>query len=492
MPSLGQRVRTIIGDSFGAAIVEERIEKAIEQIRDRAHEPQTTFYDPLTMFMGPEWMQRPQSALSTYDLRAMAKNPIIGSIIQTRLNQVAAFCTPRTQRYTLGYEIVSDDNAAKKDNAKTLALRDWIYTMGTVGYGEASLEDFTRQFMRDSLELDQANAEIVSRRNGLPSYVVAVDAGTIRKLKASLSKASDPLSDDPWYVQVLHERIVAEYSRKEMIFGVRNPQTNIQMMGYGYSELEILVRTITTMLNADKFNAGQLTQGGTAKGVMIVKGDVDDTQFQVFKRDFRQAIRNAAHAWNPPVLKIGKDGEVDWKELDRSNRDMEYSMMFDFLVKQACGVYQIDPTEINWQIGQSGAAVTFDSSGPQKQAVSKQRGLRPLLTFLANNLNTNLIQKIDPRYRLEFLGLDEDRKIDSEIINSEVKSFRTVNDIRADRNEPPLKAGDIILDPLYTARLDKMEAEELQAKQDQNLEEPTEATDDPDGRDVDITQELDS
>jgi hypothetical protein len=492
MQTIGQRVRTIIGDSFGADIVEERIEKAIQNIRDRAGEPQTMFYDPLTMFMGPEWMQRPQSALTTNDLRAMAKNPIIGSIIQTRLNQIAAFCTPRAQRYTLGFEITSDDNAAKKDNAKSLALRDWVYTMGTVGYGEATLESFARKFMRDSLELDQANAEIIARRNGQPSYVVAVDAGTVRRLKASLSFATDPDSDEPWYAQVVHERIVAEYSRKELIFGIRNPQTDIKMMGYGYSELELLVRTITTMLNADKFNASQLTQGGTAKGVMVVKGDVEDTQFQVFKRDFRQAIRNAAHVWNPPVLKISKDAQVDWKELDRSNRDMEYSQMFDFLVKQSCGVYQIDPTEINWQIGATGASVNFDSSGPEKQAVSKQRGLRPLLTFLANNINSNLIQRIDPRYRLEFLGLDEDRKVDSEITSAEVKTFRTVNDIRAQHNEPPLKGGDIILDPLYTARLDKIEAAEAADAQDQDPEAEVDATDDPDNRDVDITQELDS
>ena len=31
-----------------------------------------------------------------------------------------------------------------------------------------------------------------------------------------------------------------------------------------------------------------------------------------------------------------KDADVQWLRLDSPNRDMEYSQLFDFLVKQAC------------------------------------------------------------------------------------------------------------------------------------------------------------
>lgn len=456
-----QRLQHIIGDSFGAAIVEQTIEKAIKDSQEKAANPKSVFYDPLTMFMGREWLGKTTAQqLSPRDLRMMANSPIISAIINTRMNQVAAFCLPRSDDYALGYEITPVDKKGfdiqMQDN-----LRGWVGSMGIKGYGESLLETFARKFMRDSLVLDQACAEIVKSRNGQPAYVVCVDAASIKRTKASLSYAAPTNKDDPWYVMVMDDRIVAEYASDEMIFGVRNPQTDMAFSGYGMSELETLVRTITTLTNTEKYNAGQLNQGGTAKGVLVVQGDVDQTQFDVFKREFREAIRNASQYWRPPVLKVGKDSKVDWQTLDRSNRDMEYAQLLDFLVKLACGVYQIDPQEINWAIGHAGAAVTFEGgASATKTKNSRDRGLRPLMTFLANTVNTNVISKLDDRFRLEFLGFDGDRALDAEIISKEVETFKTVNEAREERKLKNLgPSGDIILSQFYSPPTQGIEGE---------------------------------
>ena len=133
----------------------------------------------------------------------------------------------------------------------------------------------------------------------------------------------------------------------------------------------------------------------------MVRGDADKKQFESFKRDFREATRNASAYWRPPVLQVSKDAEIDWVALDRSQKDMEYSQLFDFLVKQACGVYQIDPSEVNWSISGSGVTTNFESASNKKQLLSQQRGLHPLLVHFANQLNINVIDRIDPRFRLE-------------------------------------------------------------------------------------------
>jgi hypothetical protein len=373
----------------------------------------------------------------------MAKNPIIGSIISTRLNQVAAFCTPQQSQYDVGYVIRSvDGNAIDGVGANQMA--NWLYEMGLPGYGEDLLETFARKFIRDSLTLDQACAEIVFRRNGLPAYSVAVDSATIRRLEASLYYATPDAKDEPLYVQVVDDIIKAQYTTDQMIFGVRNPQTDIKTAGYGMSELEMLVRIVTSMMNTEKYNSGQLQQGGTQKGVLVVRGDADQIQFDTFKRDFREAIRNAANFWRPPVLKISKDAQVDWV-----TRDMEYGRLFDFLVKQACGVYQIDPTEINWTIAGTGSSTTFEARSDLKQQASRSRGLKPLLTFLANKLNPALVSKLDPRFRMEFVGFDMDRKTDAEISAIEVATFKRVNELRAERGMENIAGGDIIMNEQY-------------------------------------------
>jgi len=445
MPSMSQRVRHIIGDSFGAAIVEQTIEKALRDAKERAASPESTFYDPLSLFVGRAWLNKTSTALSFHELRAMSSNPIIGSIVQTRLSQIASFMVPQESTYDFGYKIVSQDPEAEENLEETRNLSQFIYRAGIPGYGEPLLDTLSRKYMRDSLTMDQACAEIVYRRNDEPAYLVGLDGATIRRTKASLEHAIPPQEDEVHYVQILQERIVTEYLDKQMMFGVRNPQTDIRLSGYGMSELEMLVRTVTTILNTEKFNAGQLTAGGTQKGVLVIKGQTDNIQVDSFKRDFREAIRNASSYWRPPVLQIGKDADVDWLTLDRSNKDMEYAQLFDFLVKQACGVYQIDPTEINWQIGASGTRTTFESSQMPKVKSSKEKGLKPLLTFFANQLNLCVIDRIDPRYRIEFVGMNQDRKTDAEIREREVRNFKTINEQRAELGLAPVENGDIIL-----------------------------------------------
>lgn len=448
--SIGTRLRHIIGDAFGAEIVEQNLEKAMKDMRDRASapEPQSQFYDSVSMFMGTEWMQRKAEGLSMRDLRQMAKNPIIGSIIQTRKNQVASFCYPQKNEYDYGYIIkgVSDDDN-KQTEAKQL-VSDWVYHCGLIGYGEDLLETWARKFIEDSLVLDQGTTEIVNLRNKMPGYLVSNDAATIKRLEASLYYAEP--KDEPLYVQVLDEQIKAQFTADQLIFGIRNPKTDITYCGYGMSELETLLRTVTTIINTERYNSGQLTQGGIQKGILVVKGDAAKDQVESFKRDFRETIRNAAAYWRPPVLHVSKDADVDWVTLDRSQRDMEYAQLFEFLVKQACGVYQIDPTEINWSI--SGANTTINYEGRQDDKVrnSQHRGLNPLLVFIANQLNSKVINRLDPRFRIEFAGLDRDKEADMKLLKDEVSTFKTVNEIRTARGLKSLGApGDIILSDVF-------------------------------------------
>lgn len=455
--TLSQRVRDVVGDQFGASIVEESIEKALKAAKESAlsaGEPQSVFYDPLSMFMGREWMAKADFPLQFSDLRAMSRNPIIGSIIQTRIAQIASFCKPQQTSYDFGYKIVSDDLEASKDTARMKEISDWVFHMGIQGYGEKTLEDFARKFMRDSLILDQAAAEVIPMRNRMPAYAVVLDGGSIRRLPASLHYATPFNSTEELYAQVINDQIVTRYNASEMIYGVRNPQTDIRSAGYGLSELELLIRTITTMLNTEKLNSGQVSMGGVAKGVFVVKGDSDKTQFDSFKRDFREAIRNAASYWRPPVLQVGKDANIDWVELDRNNRDMEFSHLLEYLVKTSCGVYQMDPTEINWTIGSAGVKSNFESNKTPQQKASKEKGLKPLLSFLANTLTLNVIHRMDPRYRMEFHGLDVDRETDSSIRKTEVENYKTVNEQRVELGLPAIVGGDVILNQFYVKNLE--------------------------------------
>lgn len=452
-PTWNQRLRGIIGSQLGADIVEMNLEKAVRAAQESARtnsQPMTQFYNPYTMFFGREWLVKAGTQLTYSDLRMMAKNPIIGSIINTRLNQVAAFCHPSSGNYEAGFEIRmgQEKELSEQQTQVKEQLTKFMATAGMEGYGDNHLEEFGRKFIRDSLILDQACAEIVFRQNKLPAYMVAADGATIRKLTKSLEYFGEV--NKPYYAQVLDEVIVAEYTRDQMMFGIRNPSTDILLNGYGASELELLINIVTIMANAEKYNSSALAQGGTQKGILVVKGDVDPTSLEVFKRDFREAISNAASTWRPPVLGIGPDANVDWVTLDRSNKDMEYAQLFEFIIKLATGVYQISPEEVNWQVGQSGTSVTYNSGAKDRLAYSQDKGLRPLLNFFAGHLNSSIVRKLDPSYELAFTGLGSTRVEEIEIREKEVSTYKTINEVRAEAMLPSLgPAGDIVLNPVF-------------------------------------------
>lgn len=482
--SIGQRLRHIIGDQFGASVVEFNLEKAVKAAQDKASEkagdPTSTFYDPMSLFMGREWLDRANKPLSFRELRVMARNPIIGSIIQTRVNQMATFMRPQTSYYEPGFIFRNKDDKVAKTKDKA-ALEEWLMGCGIPGYGEESLEILARKWCRDTLTMDQTAIEVVPRKNKEPAYMVAVDAATIRLLKSALDYATPPNSKDPLYVQIIQDQIVTEYTHEQLIFGIRNPQTDIEAQGYGFSELELLIRIVTTMINAERYNAGQLTQGGTQKGILVVKGQNDNVQMESFKRDFREALRNASAYWRAPVLNISKDAQVDWVRLDNSARDMEYSQLFDFLVKQACGVYQIDPAEINWTIGASGSQTTFQARQKDNLMHSQQKGLAPLLNSFAAQLNRPL-SLINEEYRLCFVGVGTDREAEGIMRDKEVRSYKTLNEQRAELGMAALAEGDTVLDGSYigvleSAKFDKQQAErEAAAAAEPQVEESGEDT----------------
>jgi len=149
--------------------------------------------------------------------------------------------------------------------------------------------------------------------------------------------------------------------------------------------------------------------------------------------------------WRPPVLQVAKDAGVEWLRLDSPNRDMEYSQLFDFLVKQACGVYQIDPGEINWSIGAAGTSTTFEARQKDKILASQKKGLGPLLGSFGAQLNRCVIDRLNPDYRIEFAGVGVDREVDGDIREKEVRSYITVNEQRAELSLSPIIGGDVIL-----------------------------------------------
>jgi hypothetical protein len=417
-------------------------------------DPKALLYDPFAIIDQLGYKDRP-SGITYYTLAEMVRRvPVISGIVQTRINQVANFAVLQPDDREPGFRIAlrdKDKNATKKEKQRADDISRWLLNTGSSqALGKDTFEVFLRKLVRDSLTYDQATFEVVPNRKGEPADFYAVDAATIRI--ADLPPGAE-IKDDPnraRYVQIYDDVVIAEFAIQELCFGIRNPRTGIRLNGYGFSELEMLISTITAMLWAFEYNRRFFSQGSATKGVLNFKGSIPDAKLDSFRRHWYAMINGVQNAWRTPITNAE---ELQWINLHASNRDMEFSAFFDFLIKVACGVFQFDPTEINFVYGNAGqTSQMFQAPGEQRIKSSKDRGLRPILRSVATWLNRYLIWPIEPDMEIQFIGINP--KDASEVIDQEKKQvtyLMTIDELRAESDLAPLPdgKGECILDSTW-------------------------------------------
>jgi uncharacterized membrane protein YgcG len=251
------------------------------------------------------------------------------------------------------------------------------------------------------------------------------------------------------FVQVINGQIENVYSYDELGFGIRNPRTDVYVQGYGFGELEQLITIVTSHLFAEEYNRKFFSQGSAPKGILNMKGDnFTPEMLEGFKRQWLAQAAGVENAWRTPILQ--SEG-IEWIDLAKTNAEMEFGKWIEYLIKISCGVYLIDPAEINFDLhGGQQQTPLFESSQEWKIKASRDRGLKPLLRFLAKLINRNIVDKIDDHFAFEFVGLDELSETEKhEMLVEQISSYMTLNEARRTMDLPDLPGGDIPMNPVY-------------------------------------------
>lgn len=423
-------------------------------------------------------------------------NPIIAAIMQVRINQIASFSLPQEDKYKIGFKIKLRDGKKKPNKAEENKIKELQQFIQYTGVPENfedtperrkrdNFESFLRKVARDSLTFDQINFEVVPRNNGMPYSFHAVDGATIRMIPDEKEKSeyfggkssfdakalnsvvrphenefNEFKPKNPKFVQLIGGTISKIFDEWEMAFGVRNPRTDVLSHGYGFSEIEMLVATITSHMNAESYNRRFFTQGSTIKGILTFEGAVPADQLESFRRQWYMQATGITNSWKTPIMSLGEGTKLNWTSLHASNSEMEFGKWMEYCIKSICGVFQIDPVEIGFDIskqssGQSGGGGGLHGDDHANRVLySQEKGLRPILRHIQTLINEYIIFRIDPNFEFEFVGLNaksETEELEEAI--KQVKHFKTVNEIRAEHDLEPIKgfediksAGDLLLD----------------------------------------------
>jgi hypothetical protein len=417
-----------------------------------------------------EWRER-WTGPSFDMLRVMAdQTPVLGAVIFTRIRQVQRFCRPAGNGGP-GFQIALRDQNAKmgKKEQETSALLESFFTNS--GWEKNPRErsrlrrdnfsGFMSKLVRDSLVLDSAPIETQYKRDktlGMDG-MYAVDGATIRLAEESGYRGEDEI----FALQVIEGNIRAAYGYNDLIYVPRNPRTDVLVGGYGLSEIELLVKTVTGYLNAFTYNTKYFDSNAIPKGMLHLAGNYDQADLNSFKRYWNAMVKGINNAWTMPIM-VSKDMEskASFENFGVDVNEIMFAKWMEFLTSIICAIYGMAPEEINFASFSSGSSPLSGSDTEEKLVNSKDKGFRPLLSYFEDLFTDYIVSDFGDKYVFRWAGLDED---DAATAWDKKKTTLTFNEARKEQGHDPIKE-DWADAPLYQPLIPLFQAEKQAGAED--------------------------
>lgn len=407
-------------------------------VKDKKPGMQSVWLDDLQINVNGDWFERP-GQFSFDSMRAMVEQtPLLNSVIMTRQRQVARFCRPQQGGRGPGFKIASREKVENVDEREKDAMKlleSFIINSGwekrprqRMRLKRDNFQTLMMKLVRDSLTMDSMAIETEWKRDkslGLDG-IYAVDGATIRLCSEDGYQGEDEI----FALQVVQGQIRTAYTYDDLIYVPRNPRTDVLAGGYGLAETELLIRVVTGFLNAFTYNTKFFDSNAIPKGLLNLYGNYSEEDIASFKRQWNAMVRGVNNAWTMPVM-VSKDMEskADYTQFGEAANEVMFARWMTLLASIVCAVYGIAPDEINFESFTSGTSSLSGNDTEEKIANSKDKGLRPLLSYLESTLSEYVIGEFSDKYEFQFTGLDEE---DEAQVWERKKLTRTVNEIRAE------------------------------------------------------------
>ena len=172
--------------------------------------------------------------------------------------------------------------------------------------------------------------------------------------------------------------------------------------------------------------------------MLLINGDATSERVEAME-DYIAEIMSGGplNQWRIPIIPAGdKDASIEWKQLNGSNREMEFQQWNDYLTSAVVAMFGCSMDELGIQSQKS--QTMFENSGADRMSASKSLLLGDLLTFLESYIN-KIVKKINPDYLFEFVGYEKDNpNTVADLDEKEVRTWKSINEKRAEKGLDPI------------------------------------------------------
>lgn len=383
------------------------------------------------------WLEKPAVGGFRFLKDVVGGVDFLKAIILTSQKQMTSFCQPEREDSPLGYRFVRKDNRKlnSRDMRAVQRLEEWLWNCGDEtdpGRRKRLRRDtfpgFIRKLVFDTLSYDACPIELEYSAGGKLSGMYNVPADTIR-LCSEVGYEGD---DEIQAIQVIDGNPYTAYTYDDLIYEVRNPRTDLSVGGYGFAEPEMFVRILTAWLDSFEYNRAGLSSRAVPRSILALFGEWQPRELKAFSNQMNAMMTGAGNAHRLPIIAAkpngGSGSGVELIKIDDKFDDMFFSKWVTLLVSIGCAIYGVHPTEINMDSFDSKASSPLSGRDTaEKFSSSRSRGLIPRLGFVRDIINGWIVQKMEPAFRFEWVGLYEDdvvRKFEREKLCSTIDELR--------------------------------------------------------------------
>jgi hypothetical protein len=375
--------------------------------------------------------------------RVAEKAWLINAIISHVSRQIRPYLKPTTDDNIRGYQIRLKDRsrkATKHEREQATAYSEFFFN---TGYGddpdrEDTLVQWGVKAVRDILRYDEVATEVQRRRKGDPWAFWAVDASTIYRVWEEGYDGNDKIK----FIQEVDTQVLAQYTRRDLIFDVLNPRTDIEYSGYGYSYVEQAIDLIVAQINTFAYNMGVFTEDRLPRGMLLLNGGADLDDVEALEEYIVSIMSGGPQAkWHIPIVPSGAGVEgqnqrrLEWVSFQQNNQDMQFSQWTEFLWSSVAALWGVDLEELGIRT-QKSTQLLGDNVAPRLEA-SRSRLLGTVLGFLEQHLQ-RIMNDVDPSFDFEFVGYEkDDEQQKNQTRESELRTFKTIDELRAESDLEP-------------------------------------------------------
>lgn len=384
--------------------------------------------------------------------KLLIQDDLVAAIVHAREMHMSAFGRPRYDRHETGYVIepmagVVDKLHADKKELFNDRIRKAVKALSTCGSEEGVLEkdkmsfcQYLQMSARNVVGLGRLATEIIRigpEKKEFHSFR-PTDVGTIYhaakeknaedKLREEAAKALadlrgtkiDPAvfaKGDYAWIQVIEGQPRQAFSDRELYVANFYKINDIEMLGYPVTPIDTVFNQISTHLNIGTHNRMYFQTGRASKGMLVFKSDdITPQTLERVKQQFNASINGVGNSWRMPVFGVPVDGDITYSSIDSSaQKDAEFIYLLDSNCRSIFSAFQMSPDEVpGWSYLSKGTNSQALSEGNQEFRIeaSRDQGIRPLIHFFEDFINTHLFPLIDAELaqvcRVRLVGLDAD------------------------------------------------------------------------------------